>query len=383
MKSLERLSDGMQVAPERVATRSSKEAIAKAWPRVLNRQTLLENLPFDVAGGDSLKWLRLICYLEEEIGVRLPPEAFRSHLRPSEMALGLDAFRAGDYGSKDGALVFLVGGAGAAHGDQPALANFRAKCRPLLRFHCLNFPSLAHLSSPHFTFDSFVTYVVEQIERECPSGDIRLAGFSFGGHVAHAAAIALQARGRRIGFLGLLDVVRRENRTINSSPSRPLRLLPIRLMRKAKTTTQLLRSGSYRQAVERSATLLANRLASVDTPYFCRLAGLCFAQVMPSTFSSAFKGYFAFFMHGAVLRRWMSTSNHKAVLTDVPVFLARAEGNGPDLPADLGWKTVCENLKIETVSGSHSTMLDEPYLDHLCSVFRDAVLETTNAESSC
>lgn len=53
--------------------------------------------------------------------------------------------------------------------------------------------------------DFLAERVAATIERALPHGPCRLAGWSFGGTLAYAAALVLQRRGRVIQFVGLID----------------------------------------------------------------------------------------------------------------------------------------------------------------------------------
>ena len=65
---------------------SVSEAVSKAWALVLPASSLKRDEAFDVAGGDSLGFLRLVHLIEEDLGVVLPLEALSPTHRPSDLA---------------------------------------------------------------------------------------------------------------------------------------------------------------------------------------------------------------------------------------------------------------------------------------------------------
>ena len=58
----------------------------------------------------------------------------------------------------------------------------------------------------NFDRDTLVSDVVGQIAKHCPACAILLAGYSFGGIVAFAAAERLRDAGYTVRFLGLFDI---------------------------------------------------------------------------------------------------------------------------------------------------------------------------------
>ena len=70
------------------ATRKDGPAavVAQAWRQVLDHASFAADTPFDQAGGDSLRLLKLIFLMEEATGLRLPMEACHVGLRPSDFA---------------------------------------------------------------------------------------------------------------------------------------------------------------------------------------------------------------------------------------------------------------------------------------------------------
>jgi pimeloyl-ACP methyl ester carboxylesterase len=97
--------------------------------------------------------------------------------------------------------VFIFPGLG---GDVRELAALRRGCASSLQCIAVQFPYWTDHARA-LTLDQVVDYCVVQIESSAPTGNLRLAGYSFGGTIAYAVAEALTAAGRRVERLGLVD----------------------------------------------------------------------------------------------------------------------------------------------------------------------------------
>src|ERR1044072_748405 len=90
-------------------------------------------------------------------------------------------------------------------GDQPTLANFRTALAGRVDFELLDYPGIARPSVEVRNFENILRETVGRIRALQPTGDVHIAGYSFGGQVGFAAACRLQAEGRRGGVLARLD----------------------------------------------------------------------------------------------------------------------------------------------------------------------------------
>jgi thioesterase domain-containing protein len=68
------------------------------------------------------------------------------------------------------------------------------------------------------TLDEMAAAYAERIRTLCPNGPYALAGWSFGGLVAQAAAVHLQDRGEQVALLAMLDA-RRKDTTVDRTPN--------------------------------------------------------------------------------------------------------------------------------------------------------------------
>jgi acyl-coenzyme A synthetase/AMP-(fatty) acid ligase/thioesterase domain-containing protein/acyl carrier protein len=348
--------------PTLTATHRARDAVSRAWLRTLDRTTLDADVPFDEAGGDSLRLLRFIFHLEQQCGITLPLDMFYAELRPSAFAQRLDQCLKDlpPTGTDERRPLFLLPGVG---NDEPRLVRFRAGCAPQLRIVPIDYGDWPEWIAPGFDFTALVARVVTAITAQSPDGPIFLAGYSLGGKIAYAAAIALSSVGRTIGFLGILDTdISRD--TVEAAPGAWQRF------------TAAVRRG---QGAERVASYLSRPLTNPP-----RLAALRLAVRLCST---RLPGDFGFYLHwhirrhlltGLVTRWWMQMVLPLQQL-NAPAVLFRSNEHRADAPNDLGWHAVCPNVTPVLVGGDHGTMFDLPDLESLCARFTAAALEAVDS----
>ena len=90
-------------------------------------------------------------------------------------------------------------------GDEPQLAELRRALRDDVALHLVEIPGLSAANSVLADMVATARFVVDEIIRRRPVGAVSIVGYSFGASLALEAAAQLQARGRQIAFLGILD----------------------------------------------------------------------------------------------------------------------------------------------------------------------------------
>ncbi len=335
-------------------------AVEDAWLRTLDRESLEADTPFDEAGGDSLRLLRFIFHLEQQCGVTLPLEAFYAALRPSAFVQRLDQrFKDLNTTSKDARRpLFLLPGVGK---DEPRLVRFRATCAPELRVIPIDYGDWPDWIAPGFEFTAVLTRIVAAIEAEAPDGPIRFAGYSLGGKIAYAVALALLSAGRTIDFLGILDT------DISSDEPAPGRW---------QRFTAAARRGESLSGI---ASYLSRWLSNAPRPLALWLVlRVCRARL---------PGDFGFYLHWHIRRRalshlvktWWAQIASPLPQLCVPATLFRSMEHRAEAPADLGWRRICPDITTVAVGGDHYTMFDPPNLEPLCASFTASLKQTAVA----
>lgn len=345
---------------ERSTLFNQRHAVRWAWERVGGLSRFDDDRTFSNSGGDSLKLLEFVHYLENRLGKKFPLAAFHLDLRPSQIEMVV--VKADEVDAVDMSPVFLVPG-GAGH-DGFGLANLRRWCHPRVQFALLETPAdWNQWLSLAPDLDLFLEYFLKQVTELQPQGTIRLVGYSLGGALAYRLALDLERRGRTIAFLGLIDPVwspakiRHEKaypslsflgrvwylvnniskkNSFGSVTRKIIRFIGIRLMRHISTNPRLLRR-------------LTN-YKILPIPRFSR-----FIQ-MQLLFSQWFN--------------WCLSANNEPVMrANACLFLSYAR----DHASDPRWNEHFIKLDIAQVSGDHLSMLEDPHASHLANLLVDAI----------
>lgn len=212
-------------------------------------------------------------------------------------------------------------------GDEPSFAGFRAALAGRVDFELLDYPDIDRPSSEIRDLDGILNRTVERIRSLQPSGDVHIAGYSFGGLVGFAAACRLQSEGRRVGLLTLLD-----------TPALGLKMpTSARKRGAADLLSRALIAAGFSEAV-RKAIGPARRIFGVET-----------ANGLRRLFLQNLRGRS---LNGLTLGRF-----------DGPILLFRADKQlGPGLPPDLGWSAHCTTVRSVTLEGDHDSILGANHL---------------------
>ena len=101
-------------------------------------------------------------------------------------------------------VVFLIPGLGGE--EDPDLGAFCRLMRAELDLVPITYLDWTELLDADFEFGSVGADVRRQIESRMPTGPIRVAGYSMGGHLAFLTALAFQLEGRPTEVIAILDV---------------------------------------------------------------------------------------------------------------------------------------------------------------------------------
>ena len=239
-----------------------------------------------------------------------------------------------------------------AGGDEPLLARFRALLKDKIRFGVIEYPSWRKILDVGADPDALSDAVIAQICAQSSEEDLcLLAGFSFGGLVALETANRLMERGRRVGFLGLID-------TRFPDPPRERRGLLIRARSK-------LRSIFVRPREELSLRGIIATLTSNSVFPLLKIMGKV-AMLLP--------GRHAFAIEHELKTQLRTNLLFRSQLKHVPVptTLFRSDEMFSVSP-DYGWRAKCSQLAVIPIGGTHHSMLEPPRLDNLCARFLEAV----------
>ncbi|QJE94723.1 non-ribosomal peptide synthetase [Luteolibacter luteus] len=196
----------------------TEQKLAILWSELLEVSEIGRNDDFFALGGHSLMALRLFSRINREFGRTLPLAALLSHPTIAQLS-DLIVPRTGqlspaDAGDKKGHLVTLSEGNGqpplfCIHGGDGGVLFYRSLAELMPRdlpMHAIE--SLALSSNNPIesaSVEETAAAYVKLLLASHPGGPFRLAGYSYGGVVAHEMACILGEQGHKVEFLGLFD----------------------------------------------------------------------------------------------------------------------------------------------------------------------------------
>jgi len=281
--------------------------------------------------------------LQVPVGNTLPPE----HLEAS--APETDAAKAPE--------VFLFPGLG---GDDQELAALCAGCAPAVRSVPITFPDWTEIYAPSIGLDGLVEHCLAQIQSLAPTGQLRLAGYSFGGIIAFEVASALVASGRVVVRLGLLDT-QTVPAFVNSGLS---------LNGRWQRLSDAVRHNKINAEVGR---LIAGLLARSANPRLLRYASRMRYVRLPLNMERHIAVPLQTRFRLTILREQiyrMATTNPKL---DVDACLFRCLEQTPGATSDFGWGRHLTQLQIVPIPGHHLSIMEPANVPALCAAFSAAM----------
>ena len=194
-----------------IAPRNRQEMqIARIWQSIFGQVGLSIDDNFFELGGHSLQAVQMIAKIEAELGKQLPLVALFKAPTIEQLARliaddpvedmwePLVQLRAGGIGLP----VFCVPGVGGQCHSLYHLAAALGSEHPVYAFQP---QGLDGRSEPHANIGEMASYYVDLVLEIQPMGPYYLVGHSFGGSVAFEMAKRLEASGREVKFVALLD----------------------------------------------------------------------------------------------------------------------------------------------------------------------------------
>lgn len=261
--------------------------------------------------------------------------------------------------------LFLFPGMG---GYDPKLVEVGSACGGAVTSVEIAYPAWQVLHEANeFDFETLVSDVVGQITRYRPACDILLAGYSFGGIVAFAAATRLRDAGYEVRFLGLLDIEAQPGRDAAPGALR----VPKTGWQQLVGFTAAIRQGD---AGSKLAYVTARRLKSPRWRLLLRI----YARILRRWLTGKFRIYLERDLLSEhmepLLRQWVARRGAVQPLP-VPACLFRTEQHSGHAAHDLGWDYYCPDLTVISIPGSHLGMLGSSNRPILCAAFRNAMFQ--------
>ena len=240
-------------------------------------------------------------------------------------------------------IIFSGAGAGTIH---PAF--FCSSSEHEARFPTIRYPGWTRYVENGFTAQKLIEELAARVSLLVPDGSIRIIGTSLGGHLAYAAALRLQAGGRKIGGFCAID-------TFTTASASPM-------------------AGWKGRALKTGAALLWDRrmdefgrfLRSRFWRALLRLAGdrlqVLMQKIAPSGRLPKILEVDPLFEEELSMRLllmeaapWVALLNRDPVPLRAPAVLLRTRFTGD---ADFLWRRRCPGIKVVEIAGDHDTLFD-------------------------
>ncbi|MGB3443574.1 MAG: amino acid adenylation domain-containing protein [Actinophytocola sp.] len=293
---------------------------------------------FFALGGHSLLVVRLVRRMRADLGAELPvQEVFRG---PTVAALARRLMTGGAFPDDHPALLTLrSGGGGPPLFFLPPAAGLSWCYLRVLPYVDSDRPVYGlqtRPGGPARSVDELAAEFLVEIRRVQPRGPYDLAGWSFGGHVAHAAAVRLRAEGERVRGLVVFDSY---PNTLGETPPAGAELLAVAL------TDLVGRPDAWPDGTGDPNHLPTNVLDRVRTDF----APLADAD------DDEIRAHLRMVMENVRMQARFSPGTHDGDLTVV------VAGRGQ--PADARWADawgafVSGRLTVHTVDTGHHQMFD-------------------------
>ncbi len=346
-----------------VAGGTTAAAIASMWQELLGVEHVDLDDDFFELGGHSLIAVRLVSRIEK---------TFKKKLRLATLfearTVRQLAELVGERNTKPqwAALVpiqtkgnkapfFCVHAVGGESLTYAALASCFAEARPFIAF-CA--PGHDGLAEPLRTIEEQAALYIREMVAYQPEGPYYIGGYSHGGRVALEMALQLEARGKEVAFVGIIDTWPHDatDRTWRYA-ARWMRNLVLWGYYDARQTTMRdnlarLRRGQ-RILTKHIARLWLRRDASVEVP---DVGDDVNVEGLPESIRRVYQFNFEAF------RKYRARGRCGAVT----LFRSRAQPIfGPHQP-DLGWGEVSRGpVQVRHIVGNHFSIVEEPLVRQL------------------
>jgi surfactin family lipopeptide synthetase C len=187
-----------------------EQKLVGIWEEVLGVHPVGVEDDFFLLGGHSLLAVRLMAWIEEQMGQHLPMAALfknptiaqlAAHLRGQSQAPAWSSLVAVQSAGSRRPLFFVPGGGGNVV-YLYALARHLGLERP---FYGLQARGLDGLSAPHASIEEMATAYLDEVLAVQPEGPYLLGGHSSGSWVAFEMARQLQSRGQEVAMVAVVD----------------------------------------------------------------------------------------------------------------------------------------------------------------------------------
>ncbi len=217
------------------------------------------------------------------------------------------------------------------------------------------------LIKPETDITKVILHLTRQMESRVPAGPLLIAGYSIGGRLGYAAAAALEAGGRSVMRLAILDA------SANTEQG------SVSLAKRFHTRIRNLFKFHLRSAV---AALLAKLLTRDPMlPLLARLSRFRHKR-LPLGIHQHLHRTLTMQMELRLFRSWWQALTPPTFPLVAPTFVFRSEDYDSAQREDLGWSDYCVNCKVIRVAGDHGSMLHADKNERLLALMTEIMTAT-------
>jgi len=240
-------------------------------------------------------------------------------------------------------VVFLSGAGGGA----PDLEVFREGPEDPTRFEVVSYPGWKRYVSDGFSAEVLIVDLAKEIATRVPLDPIRIVGLSIGGHFGYAAALRLEAMGRKIGGFCAIDTFM----IASSKPSAGWKgralAQGLELLRGGRfgEFTLFLRSRFWRALARLAGDRLPNLLQRFSS----------YPSLSLSAFDPIFEEELSMRLLIEASAPWIASLDRAPIALEAPAILLRTNLTAGD---DAAWRSRCPNINIVEIPGQHHTLFE-------------------------
>jgi thioesterase domain-containing protein len=247
-------------------------------------------------------------------------------------------------------ILFLPGAGGVA----PDLSLFKEGPDDPTLFQAISYPGWRRYAADDFSTEVLLTELEQRIRAAVPAGPICLMGLSLGGHLAYALALRLQAAGREIAGVCIIDSFMIESAGPSAGWQGRALAQALELLRQRRLAEFIafVRSKFWRALLRLSPGGLTSLLQK------SKPAGNSMLELETSMRLLI-----------RITAPWIAALDYDPEPLLIPVALLRTRATASD---DNAWRRRCPNLQVFEIEGHHHSLFEPQHLPVLRNAFHTA-----------
>jgi thioesterase domain-containing protein len=247
-------------------------------------------------------------------------------------------------------VLFLPGAGGVA----PDLSLFKDGPDDPTRFQTIGYPGWRRYVEDDFSAEVLLTELEQRVVATVPEGPICLMGLSLGGHLAYALALRLQAIGREIAGVCIIDSFMIKS----AAPSAGWQ------GRALSQALELLRQGRLAEFIVFIRSKFWRALLRLSPGGLTRLL-----QKSNPAENSMLELETSMRLLIRITAPWVAALDYEPEPLLAPVALLRTRATAED---DNAWRRRCPNLQVVEIEGHHHSLFEPQHLPILRNAFHAA-----------